>query len=260
MNFCTHIHILHTQFQFPGTFMNKFLLTFLLLITGSVCSAQIAPPKQIDTLFITSIRHDEFDIPKDQWPFEIICKSKSDFTIGDSTYSIFEVNKWGKTSHYSIRDNKKRMMTELWLTTGNLNKFTLVLFDGYEISCISSKYIPVEKFNTQPCVTTCSMDGRDLESVEFPDFVCHADGEVTILVQVDRTGKVTGTKVLDDVSDQNKCLRYFATRSASLAKFSPSENAPELQYGEIVYEFKRDKSSKEKKYYAGLREKYPWLP
>ena len=260
MNFCTHIHILHTQFQFPGTFMNKFLLTFLLLITGSVCSAQIAPPKQIDTLFITSIRHDEFDIPKDQWPFEIICKSKSDFTIGDSTYSIFEVNKWGKTSHYSIRDNKKRMMTELWLTTGNLNKFTLVLFDGYEISCISSKYIPVEKYNTQPCVTTYSVDGREIENVEFPDFVCHADGEVTILVQVDRTGKVTGTKVLDDVSDQNKCLRYFATRSASLAKFSPSENAPELQYGEIVYEFKRDKSSKEKKYYAGLRERYPWLP
>ena len=240
--------------------MNKFLLTFLLLITGTVCSAQITPPKQVDTLIITSISHNEVEIPRDQWPFETVCKSKSDFTIGDNTYTILEVNKWGKNSHYSIHDSKEKRVTELWMTTGNLHKFTLVLFDGYELSCLSSKYIPVEKFNTKPCVTTYSIDGREVESIEFPEFLCHADGEVTVHVQIDRDGNIVGAKVIDEVSDNNKCLRYFAVRSASHSKYSPSETAPEIQNGEVVFQFRRDKSSKEKKYYDGLREKYPWLP
>ena len=240
--------------------MNRILLICLLLATGVVCSAQITPPEQIDTLYITSLRQNEVDIDRKDWPFEFICRSKTDFKIGDKTFRITEVNKWGKTSQYCMRDSKKKKETELWMTTGNLNKFTLILFDGYEISCLSNQYIPVEKYYAQPCVMTHSVDGREIADMIFPEFLCHADGEVVVLVQIDRQGQVIGTKIMDDVSDKNKCLRYFAVRSASLSKFTPSENAPELQYGEVVYQFKRDKTSKEKKHYAALREKYPWLP
>lgn len=238
----------------------RILIGLLLLAYCAICNAQITPPKQIDTLIITSMRYNEADIEREDWPFEAIYKSKSDFKIGDKTYNIVEVNKWKKTSHYSIIEAHKGMPLDLWMTTGNLNKFTLILFNGYELSCISNKYIPVERYYSQPCVTSHTLEGREVTDLNFPDFLCHGEGEVVILVQVDREGNVTGSRVMDEISENNKCLRYFALRSASMSKFTPSEDAPELQVGEIVYKFNRDKSSKNKTSFDALLEKHPWLP
>lgn len=238
----------------------RILISFLLMACCMICNAQITPPKQIDTLIITSLRYNEVDIEREDWPFKEIYKSKTDFRIGDSRYNIVEVNKWRKTSHYSIIEAGKGMPLDLWMTTGNLNKFTLVLFNGYELSCISNKYIPVERYYSQPCVTRHTLDGREVTDLNFPDFLCHGEGEIVILVQVDREGKVTGSRVIDDQSENNKCLRYFALRSASMSRFTPSDEAPELQYGEIVYKFKRDKSSKSMRNFDALLEKHPWLP
>lgn len=222
----------------------RLLVCLILLASGFIGHAQINPPKQIDTLCITAMRYNEADVEKDDWPFREIYKSKTDFKIGNQTFYIMEVNKWRKTSHYSIVEKGKGMPMDLWMTTGNLNRFTLILFNGYELSCVSNKYIPVEKYYSQPCVVAHSVDGRDIVNLNFPDFLCHGEGEVVILVQVDKEGNVTGCRVMDDISENNKCLRYFALRSASMSKFTPSEQAPESQLGEIVYKFKRDKSSK----------------
>lgn len=238
----------------------RILISVLMLAYCMISNAQITPPKQIDTLIITSMRYNEVDVERQDWPFDVIYKSKSDFKIGEKTYRIIEVNKWKKTSHYSIAEARKGMPLDLWMTTGNLNKFTLVLFNGYELSCISNKYIPVEKYYSQPCVTRHSLEGREVAELKFPDFLCHGEGEIVILVQVDKEGNVTGSRVLDDQSENNKCLRYFALRSASLSKFTPCEDAPELQTGEIVYKFNKDKSSKNMRNFDALLEKHPWLP
>lgn len=240
--------------------MKKLIIGLILLGYGTICHGQITPPKQIDTLIITAMRYNEADVEKQDWPFEAIYKSKTDFRIGNQDLYIMEVNKWRKTSHYSIVEKGKGMPMDLWMTTGNLNKFTLILFNGYELSCISNKYIPVEKYYSQPCVVAHSVDGREILDLNFPDFLCHGEGEVVILVQVDREGNVAGCRVMDDISENNKCLRYFALRSASMSKFTPSEDAPESQLGEIVYKFNRDKSSKSKKSFDALLEKHPWLP
>ena len=80
----------------------RILISFLLMACCMICNAQITPPKQIDTLIITSLRYNEVDIEREDWPFKEIYKSKTDFKIGDSRYNIVEVNKWRKTSHYSI--------------------------------------------------------------------------------------------------------------------------------------------------------------
>ena len=238
----------------------RILISFLMLVCGIVCHGQITPPKQIDTLIITSMRHNEVDIERKDWPFDAIYKSKTDFKIGEKRYNVVEVNKWKKTSHYSIIEAGKGMPLDLWMTTGNLNKFTLIIFNGYELSCISNKFIPVEKYYAQPCVTSHTLEGREVLDLKFPDFLCHGEGEVVILVQVDREGNVTGSRVMDDISENNKCLRYFAMRSASISRFSPSKDAPESQIGEIYYKFSKDKSSKSKKSFDALLEKHPWLP
>lgn len=228
--------------------MKKILLGLAGLLVSVICNAQITPAKRIDTLVISTLKYNEVELEKEDWPFDTIYKSKSDFTIGDRTFNIAEVNKWGRNSHYVIVDPKKKndMPLELWMTTGNLRKFTIILFNGYEFHCISSGYIPVEKYNSQPCVVSHTVEGRDVVRMEFPEFLCHDEGEVTVLVQLDPSGHVTDTRIIDNISDNSKCLRYFARRSASMSIFSKSESAG-TQIGEIVYRFNQDKTSRDKK-------------
>lgn len=241
--------------------MKRILIGLIGLLVSVICNAQITPTKQIDTLIITALRYNEAEVDKEDWPYDVIYKSKTDFKIGDKTYNIIEVNKWGRTTHYAIIDSKKNkgMPMDLWMTTGNIHKFTLILFNGHEFHCMSSKYIPVEKYHSQPCVVSHSVEGREVVKMEFPEFLCHGEGEVTVLVQVAPSGHVTGTRILDDISDNNKCLRYFAQRSASISRFTESDSK-EPQIGEIVYKFNKDKSSKDKKKFDALLEKHPWLP
>lgn len=52
-------------------------------------------------------------------------------------------------------------------------------------------------------------------------------------------GNIVNAKIMDDISSSNQCLRFFALRSASMSSFMPSEQAPPLQTGEIVYRFFR---------------------
>lgn len=227
--------------------MKRTLISFMLIISAVASYGQIKPPKQIDTLIITSLRFDGTDLENEEWPFHVIYKSKSDFVIGDRKYEILEVNKWKKTSHFTMAGTDDSIPAELWMTTGNIRKVTIILFEGYEISCISNRYIPVERYYSQPSVSTHSLEGREVEEIKFPEFLCHGEGEVSVIVQVDRSGRVISTKIMDEASESNRCLRFFAQRSASMSRFAPAEDGPEIQFGEIIYNFRMDKSSKRKK-------------
>ena len=231
--------------------MKKILSGLVGLLVSVICNAQITPVKKIDTLVISTLKYNEVELEKEDWPLDTIYKSKRHFSIGGKTFDITEVNKWGRNSHYIIVDPKKNdTPMELWMTTGNLRKFTIILFNGYEFHCTSNRYIPVEKYNSQPCVVSYAIDGREAVKMAFPEFLCHDEGEVTVLVQVDPSGHVTDTRIMDNISDNSKCLRYFARRSASMSIFNKSES-DEVQIGEIVYRFNQNKSSREKKKFFG---------
>lgn len=225
--------------------MKKMLTGLIGLLASVFCHAQIMPEKQTDTLIVTSLRYNEEAVEKEDWPLDVLYKTKSEFTIGDKKYNITEVNKWGRTTHYSIVDTKDRkgLPLDLWMTTGNLRNFTIILFNGYEFSCSSSKFIPVERYLSQPCVISHSLEGRETVKMEFPEFKCHGEGEVYVMVKVAPSGKVVATKIIDNISASNRCLRLFARRSASMSSFSPSDEADGIQIGEIIYRFDEDKSS-----------------
>lgn len=68
--------------------MRTIFLSILLLVSMSLCHAQIAPPKQTDTLIISSVKYNYADINHDNWPCTVIYKSTQDIQIGNQTFNI----------------------------------------------------------------------------------------------------------------------------------------------------------------------------
>ena len=88
-----------------------------------------------------------------------------------------------------------------------------------------------------PSVLSYNLDGRKASSLKIPAYRCYGEGEVTVIIQVDRAGKVVDAKVQEGVSSSDQCLRNFAIRAARLSRFSASSTAPVKQPGDITYRF-----------------------
>ena len=88
-----------------------------------------------------------------------------------------------------------------------------------------------------PSVVSYSLDGRKASTLKIPAYRCMGGGEVTVIITVDNSGRVTNAKVMDDISSQDECLRNYAVRAARLSRFSADPKAPLRQTGEIVYSF-----------------------
>ena len=221
--------------------MKKYLLASLLVMVSALCHAQITPPRQMDTLIVNALKYNHEEVNRKNWPCTIIYKSTTDFRIGDKTYTILDVNRWGKNTHYTVQDTKstKKETYDLWITTGSLHKVATILFSGYEFYCSATTEVPVEKFYSKPCVVWRTLEGREVNNLEFKEFRCHGEGEVVVIVHVDNAGNIVSAKVMDDISSSNQCLKFFALRSASMSSFMPSDQAPPVQIGEIVYRFFR---------------------
>ncbi len=219
--------------------IRKTLITALWILCPILSTAQIIPQKQTDTLYITSLKYNHAEVEEEDWPCDVIYRSSKDFRIGEKTFNILDFNKWGSNIHYTITDSADRggNVMDLWITAGNRRKVSLILVGGYEYSCSSSRVLPVENSFAKPAVMSYTLDGRDALHLDFPEFHCSADGEVHVLIHVDRSGRVISAKVIDDLSSKSQCLRFFAVRAASSSIFSPLKDASPAQAGEITYRF-----------------------
>ena len=94
-----------------------------------------------------------------------------------------------------------------------------------------------QKEYSGPSVVSYSLDGRKASHLKIPAYRCYGCGDVTVIITVDPQGNVVNTKVLDEISSSDSCLRSFAVRAARLSKFSASSSAPARQNGEILYRF-----------------------
>ncbi len=88
-----------------------------------------------------------------------------------------------------------------------------------------------------PSVISYELEGRKASRLSIPAYRCYGAGEVTVLITVDPSGRVTGATVDQSVSSSDKCLQSFAIRAARTSKFSASSSAPAKQSGNIVYKF-----------------------
>lgn len=223
--------------------IRKALLISMWILCPILSAAQINPQKQTDTLYITSLKYNHVEVEEEDWPCEVIYRSSKDFRIGEKTYNILDFKKWGSNIHYSITDSADRggNVMDLWITAGNRRKVSLILVGGYEYSCSSSRVLPVENSYAKPAVMSYDLEGRDVLHLAFPDFHCNADGDVHVLIHVDKSGHVISGKVIEDISSKSQCLRFFAVRSATESIFSASKEGSATQAGVITYRFKTKK-------------------
>ena len=94
-----------------------------------------------------------------------------------------------------------------------------------------------KKEYTGPSVLSYNLDGRKATRLNIPAYRCYGSGDVTVIITVNKAGKVMDAKVLEGVSSEDPCLRNYAIRAARLSQFSASSTAPDRQPGEILYRF-----------------------
>lgn len=88
-----------------------------------------------------------------------------------------------------------------------------------------------------PSVLSYQLEGRKGSYLPIPAYKCIGAGEVTVIVTVNPNGDVVGAKIQDEISSEDKCLREYALKAASLSRFSKKSDAPARQLGNIVYQF-----------------------
>lgn len=224
--------------------MRTVFLSILLLFCMSVCNAQIAPPKQTDTLIISSVKYNYADINQENWPCEVIYKSTLDIIIGNQTFNILKAERFLGPVNFTVYDSNDPKKTEYKLHFyENEDGTYLLTFSGYEFTCFKKGYMPQmedeeevieESRYNGPSVKSYALDGRKAVSLKIPAYRCYGEGEVTVIVSVNPTGQVIKADVKEDVSSDDECLTSFAVRAARLSRFSAKSDAPSSQLGEIV--------------------------
>ena len=88
-----------------------------------------------------------------------------------------------------------------------------------------------------PSVVSYSLDGRKAVTLEIPAYKCIGGGDVSVVITVNRSGRVIDADVIAEVSEPDECLWKYAVQAAKRSVFKASESAPSKQTGEIVYRF-----------------------
>ncbi len=94
-----------------------------------------------------------------------------------------------------------------------------------------------EKTYSGPSVLSWHLDGRKASHLPIPAYRCYGGGMVTVLIAVDKSGRVIDARIQEETSSDDKCLRDFAIRAARMSRFSAKQDAPAKQTGDIIYQF-----------------------
>ena len=73
--------------------MKKLILFVLLVFPVLTTFAQIRPPQQTDTIYISSVKYNYADIRQENWPCSVIYKSTTSFKIGEDEFTILKATK-----------------------------------------------------------------------------------------------------------------------------------------------------------------------
>lgn len=218
---------------FPG--IKKTAVSIVLVCLSAVCSAQLQPPRQTDTLQIISIRYNSMDILRENWPCELIYMSTTDFDICGQKFKIAYVLDSTKEYTYVLIDSTKTDRVCYLKYSENSRgryeskeseKIIDIEFSGYEFKCkeytitdssvqADDTIIPDEKklddtIPFQMVDEKPSFWGGDANSFSkwvnqrlvYPEKEKKkgAQGMVTLQFTIDIDGSVTDVKVLNSVS------------------------------------------------------------
>lgn len=73
------------------------------------------------------------------------------------------------------------------------------------------------------------------------DLSCNEEGKVVLQISVDREGEVIDSKVIEGTTNFSDCLIKMAYERVKKMKFLARPDAPEIEIGQVVLNFKIDK-------------------
>lgn len=233
--------------------MKKIFISIIAALFTFISSAQIAPPKQTDTLIVTSVRYNYTDIRKENWPIDTIYKSTTSFQIGADIFDIMEVCGSFSSVRFVLSDSEKKETYILDFEEYS-KKNVKIEFSGYEFRCtykelqhtiLNGKYITEDKLKSmckeqqhndveisaQMVEEKPSFNGGDANQfakwvnsrLEYPRTAEKSgiQGRVTLQFTIETDGSVTNVKVLRGVEPS---LDKEAIRVVSMSpKWSPGK-------------------------------------
>lgn len=225
--------------------MKKFILITCFLLAAIVCSAQLRPPMQTDTLIIKSVKYNYSEILEENWPCREILKSTTHFRFGEQTFRIDHVEK----SLYDIiyfylgaESVEKSCLTYNEQHDGSIT----IAYSGYEFVCVlktkadthqgSQSYKGEERTLSTPNVR---LSGRTvIGCLPSPTYAGKASGKVVVKIKISRDGTVVGAQPEESGTNLTDKEAWDAAKKAALkTQFNVKDDAPEFQYGTITYIF-----------------------
>lgn len=219
--------------------MKYLTLSIFLLLSTFICNAQLAAPKQTDTLVIKSVKYNYADINKENWPCEIIYKSTTDIRIGDQTFNIIKADKFMGVVTFTVYDKNDNGKKEYYLACDEEDngEYTLT-FSGYEFICHKKGTLKdKDQRNAEP---SARIAGRRIDGIlPRPAYEGQASGKVVVKIWVNQYGTVEKAQAgVEGTTTTDKTLWQAAYKAAMGAHFNMDATAPALQEGTIAYIFK----------------------
>lgn len=162
----------------------------------------------------------------------------------DAALAGTEIRNITTSRNAPLKDDRGTDAEQLYKDAEKLQKD---LSGGYEVDEPDDDYVPMKSDKQEkkaapkpysgPSVLSWNLEGRKASTLPIPAYRCMGGGEVTVIIGVDKSGKVVFAKVQEDTSSPDQCLRNFAIRAARMSRFSSSMSAPDRQMGDIVYQF-----------------------
>ncbi len=237
---CVNPNISCTFGQVKHTVMKRMILAVIMAITCIVCNAQIAPPKQTDTLVISKVDYNYAEIDRENWPCSVIYKSTTEFRIGRQRFKIKSAEMILGVVLFTVTEIGDGSGKEYELRMGEWeeDEYT-VNFSGYSFTCRKKTHEPEEVVPPISCRATITLTGRTVNgTLSRPSCTVNETGKVVVDIWVDNYGNVQKAVAGAEgttVSDKNL---WQAARSAALGvNFNMSEYAPAMQKGTITYHF-----------------------
>ena len=226
--------------------MQKLIISVLLVLSALTASAQLRPPQQIDTLYITSVKYNYAEIRQENWPCSVIYKSTTSFKIGEDEFTILKASRDPFGIDFVVADEAG--LERYILRYIESKEDITVNFSGYEFICrkIFNEVLgQASSLEGNPVTAHAILAGRSINGI-LPSFFSDKIGTVVVEIWVDNYGNVqkavagaVGTTVAD------RTLWQAARVAALGAHFNMSADTPALQKGTISYFLNENKQAED---------------
>ena len=117
--------------------MKGLLLFLMLILSGTICFAQLPAPRQTDTLIIMSVKYNYDDIDRENWPYHVIYKSTTFFEFAGDRFEILDATKLGDEIIFTVAglSDKNQGACRYTLTYIETDNKIEIGFSDYEFIC-----------------------------------------------------------------------------------------------------------------------------